>query len=118
MSQHCLVIQLSMEVVEMILKISVPGAAQIDVIGHALGELSFISEFIFLPASLLDGEICDQAHTYLHSLQTFGFLLAPGISDEFQQSQVLLHAHMLLVDSCHRMPRVLTTMYGSLQDPR
>src|SRR5580693_4292562 len=88
MSQHCLVIQLSMEVVEMISKISVPGAAQIDVIGHALGELSFISEFIFLPASLLDGEICDQAHTYLHSLQIFGFLLAPGISKVLKKCRI------------------------------
>jgi hypothetical protein len=64
----------------MISKIGVPGVARIDLIGHAPGDLSFISEMIFHPASLLEGEICDQTHTYLHSLQTFCFFLVPGLS--------------------------------------
>jgi hypothetical protein len=53
-----------MEVVEMISKIGVPGVARIDVIGHTPGDLSFISEMIFHPASLLEGEICNQTRKH------------------------------------------------------
>jgi hypothetical protein len=63
----------------MISKIGVLCAAQIDIIGHTPKELSIISEMTFCSASLLEGENCNQAHTYLHFLQTFCFLLVSGI---------------------------------------